>query len=912
MKKFKPPMVIAKKSVNLEPTIKKDDKYYLVYFTRDTNKKRPKYQDGLLVWYEGERCSLLDMSGKEICKNKMKELFFDDDAEVNYVMLNRIRVEVDREISEDDYKSGKIFLGANLEEPKNKMKPRNNIKKVELPKFVQNTNQTNGLNNNTNPAINNQKLNLNTISQNSKTNNIFITTKGLKSPKSGLSEIIIQNEICDNYPVECYIDGFLAKAQRPHQKDGVKFLYECLVGKKGHNVEGSILADSMGLGKTIQIITLIWVLINQTPFKHENKQKNAIVSKKDSLVKKIVIVCPLSLVTNWQREFQKWLGDTRLSPLVASGDKITIVKTIKEYVKNHNKCIILSYETFTNNAKLFSKECDLLICDEGHRLKNMAVKSYQSLNAFTCKYKIIVTGTPIQNDLNEQYACVSFVCPKIFPDKKTFQRVFSQPITIALDKKCSEADKKISKARARELVNTINPFVLRRTGNILTQYLPPKNEYSVFIKMTNTQEFLYNKVIEKRRQLNSNIDNHNFGEVLSCITILRKILNHPKLVCFSESQYNKAVVSSFPSDFYDVDQCTYSSKFCFLDNFLRQIIEPEEKLILVSYWTTTLDIVAEYLESHFEEPMKYLRLDGSMNIKKRQRNIDIFNNPHSSQKIFLLCAKAGGTGLNLSVANRMIIFDADWNPSNDLQVMGRLWREGQKRTVHIYRLFCNGSVEENIYQRQANKANLSDNIIDDSEKEGKYDTDELKKICKKANMDCIYSFDDQSQNCFQKCIDEEIGGFNENMKDYVVYATLKITDESKTSNENVVIKNELEDLDDNLDTILYGNKEVMVEDQVKEREGQEKHLDENEFKEEMGSFIVYSDEEGVLPELDKEISNSPDRNYISENKRACKKKLVSTTSSYQEEHSMGKQFVVSDERNKQSPTFSDFFDENQF
>ena len=152
-----------------------------------------------------------------------------------------------------------------------------------------------------------------------------------------------------------------------------------------------------------------------------------------------------------------------------------------------------------------------------------------------CKYKIIVTGTPIQNDLNELFACVSFVCPKIFPNKKTFQRVFGSPITKALDKKCFESDKVIAKARARELMKTINPFILRRTGNILTQYLPPKNEYCVFIKMTGLQEFLYNKVVEKRRQVNYNINTNNFGEVLSVMTTLRKILNHPKLITYNES-----------------------------------------------------------------------------------------------------------------------------------------------------------------------------------------------------------------------------------------------------------------------------------------------------------------------------------------------------------------------------------------
>lgn len=181
-----------------------------------------------------------------------------------------------------------------------------------------------------------------------------------------------------------------------------------MTGQKGDQISGAILADSMGLGKTIQIVSLIWILLKQNPspgpqpFQQPKKNHKApIVSFHDGFVKKVVIICPVSLVTNWQREVQKWLGDSRLSPIIAMGTRDAVLTNIKRFVNDAFRCIILSYETFTTNAKLFTKSCDLLICDEGHRLKNMKNNTYKALNSFHCSKKILLTGTPIQNSLTE-------------------------------------------------------------------------------------------------------------------------------------------------------------------------------------------------------------------------------------------------------------------------------------------------------------------------------------------------------------------------------------------------------------------------------------------------------------------------------------------------------------------------------
>jgi DNA repair and recombination RAD54-like protein len=184
----------------------------------------------------------------------------------------------------------------------------------------------------------------------------------------------------------------------------------------------------------------------------------------------------------------------------------------------------------------------------------MNVKSYSALNSFNCPHRIILTGTPIQNDLNELFACVSFVNPKIFSNRTMFAKVFSGPIMKGLDKNCSAVEKNLSLARAKQLMETINPFILRRTGNILSKFLPAKHEYSVFIKMTPLQEKLYNRVIDSRRKgLLEDRGSESYGEIFSILTVLRKILNHPKLLSSIDSKYAQEAKGGLPENFWDED-----------------------------------------------------------------------------------------------------------------------------------------------------------------------------------------------------------------------------------------------------------------------------------------------------------------------------------------------------------------------
>lgn len=165
-------------------------------------------------------------------------------------------------------------------------------------------------------------------------------------------------------------------------------MFECICGFKGSNINGCILADSMGLGKTLQSIALIWTLIRQNPF---NPQP---------LIKKVLIITPVSLIKNWEKEINKWLGNSRLIPLVAIGTKEEVLKTVNKFCEAHYRCLIISYESFRTFHEKFDKNADLIILDEGHRLKNMNIKTFQCFNKVTCNKRIILTGTPLQNSLD--------------------------------------------------------------------------------------------------------------------------------------------------------------------------------------------------------------------------------------------------------------------------------------------------------------------------------------------------------------------------------------------------------------------------------------------------------------------------------------------------------------------------------
>lgn len=514
--------------------------------------------------------------------------------------------------------------------------------------------------------------------------------------------------------VDVVIDPMLTKNLREHQRAGVAFMYECVMGMKDYEGEGAILADEMGLGKTLQTIALLWTLLKQNP-----------VYEEQPVIKKALIVCPVTLINNWKKEFRKWLGNERVGVFVAENNKtrLTDFTMGKAY-----SVMIVGYEKLRTIQADLQKGSgiDIVIADEGHRLKTAQNKSAMAIKSLNTERRIILSGTPIQNDLAEFWTMVDFVNPGLLNKYNTFKREFETPILKSRQPGTSQKDIEKGEARSEELASITGMFILRRTAEILSKYLPSKTEYVVFCRPTEAQATVYRGIV----------GTPTFTAALSAgsltlesINVLKKVCNSPSLLLKKgdkgEETMKPELLEGVPSLLLKSPGA--SGKLQVLDSLLHLIrTTTDEKVVLVSNYTSTMDVLQGLLTSL---GYKYLRLDGSTPPAKRQDLVDRFNrSPPGNSFVFLLSAKAGGTGLNLIGASRLVLYDLDWNPATDLQAMARVHRDGQKRPCFIYRLVTQGAIEEKIFQRQVSKTGLADSIVDGKNGVSGFSPEELRDL----------------------------------------------------------------------------------------------------------------------------------------------------------------------------------------
>ena len=568
-----------------------------------------------------------------------------------------------------------------------------------------------------------------------------------------------------NLPVvDVVLDPLLARHLRPHQRVGVQFLYECVMGYRDYDGQGAILADEMGLGKTLQAITLLWTLLKQTPYHGA------------PVCKRIMIVCPATLVGNWAREIKKWLGDERLKPFIVTTPTSNAAKdmkasdaSIRDFLLGERvyPVMVVGYERLRTVSETLKNtvKFDLIICDEGHRLKSATIKTSQALASFGCRRRIILSGTPIQNDLGEYFAMADFVNPGVLGSAATFRKVFEEPIVKSRREDATEAMKQLGQDRSAELARLTNLFVLRRTAEINQQYLPPKTDIILFCRLSPLQIALYkhilqnpilNFIIKSTQALD--MDGQASGGHLVCLNALRKVVNCPEvlykaalersIVIEGDKENGSILADADESGVYDgvlelmhqfakTDEANMvsvndagelkfevasSGKLHVLKSLLEQTWaqDPSVKFVIVSNFTQTLDVIETLLRRAFTmQPGptgQYFRLDGSTPTSKRMDMVTKFNQPAStsSSRVFLLSSKSGGTGLNLIGASHLILFDSDWNPATDAQAMARIWRDGnQASRVVIYRMVsAGGSVDERVWRRGVGKQSLSKFVLD--------------------------------------------------------------------------------------------------------------------------------------------------------------------------------------------------------
>ncbi|NWU88770.1 RA54B protein, partial [Upupa epops] len=673
-------------------------KYFSVVWCKASKKKHKKWEGDAVLVTKGKSVILKDMEGKDIGRGsgyKSKELESLDEGQT--LMIGGKEIEVMGVISPDDFSSGRCFqagIGTHDTVPAtlsqtNKKPFSKPFKSVCQPSTKENT--------------------LKDL-QGYKPRHDPNAPNSLVMPKPNASHQWMFNKA--GLPVvDVVVDPYIANNLRPHQKEGIIFLYECIMGMRVSGRFGAILADEMGLGKTLQCIALVWTLLRQGVYGCK------------PVLKQALIVTPGSLVKNWKKEFQKWLGSERIKVFTVDQDH-----KVEEFIGSPlYSVLIISYEMLLRCLdQIQSIEFNLLICDEGHRLKNTSIKTTTALTSLSCERRIILTGTPIQNDLQEFYALIEFVNPGILGSLSTYRKIYEEPIVRSRDPSATKEEKELGEKRATELTRLTGLFILRRTQEVINKFLTPKKENIVFCRPTALQLELYQKLISSqviRSCLQGNLEN---SPHLICIGALKKLCNHPCLLFRAikekssvavfdnsdESSLYEGLIDVFPRDYTsDTFSETDSGKLKVLVKLLAAIHElnSSERVVLVSNYTQTLNILQETCKRY---GYSYTRLDGQTPVSQRQQIVDAFNSKFSPAFIFLLSSKAGGVGLNLVGASHLILYDIDWNPATDIQAMARVWRDGQKHTVHIYRLLTTGSIEEKIYQRQISKQDISGAVVD--------------------------------------------------------------------------------------------------------------------------------------------------------------------------------------------------------
>ncbi|KAK2734802.1 DNA-dependent ATPase protein rad54 [Myotisia sp. PD_48] len=549
-----------------------------------------------------------------------------------------------------------------------------------------------------------------------------------------LAEILgIKKQVEERPKVPVVIDPRLAKVLRPHQVQGVKvcvkedspigFLYRCTTGLVDDNARGCIMADGMGLGKTLQCISLLWTLLKQSP------------EAGKATIDKSIIVCPASLVGNWANELVKWLGKDAINPFVIDG-KVSKPEIRQWAIASGRSVVrpvlIVSYETLRMHTEdLQDTPIGLLLCDEGHRLKNGDSQTYTALNGLNVQRRVILSGTPIQNDLSEYYSLLDFANPGILGTRNEFHKKYEMPILRGRDADGTDDQRKRGDECLAELLNLVNKFIIRRSNALLSKYLPVKYEHVVFCNLSPFQLDLYNHFIQSP-DIKSLLKGKG-SQPLKAIGILKKLCNHPDLLKLAEDLPGSE--QYFPEDYAppenrgrnrDVNSW-YSGKMVVLDRMLARIRQDtNDKIVLISNYTQTLDLFERLCRSR---AYGSLRLDGKMHAKKRQKLVDRFNDPDSEEFVFLLSSKAGGCGINLIGANRLVLFDPDWNPAADQQALARVWRDGQKKDCFVYRFIATGTIEEKIFQRQSHKQSLSSCVVDSAEDvERHFSLDSLREL----------------------------------------------------------------------------------------------------------------------------------------------------------------------------------------
>lgn len=470
----------------------------------------------------------------------------------------------------------------------------------------------------------------------------------------------------------------------PYQIEGINWLRY-----SWSNDVDTILADEMGLGKTIQTVTFLYSLYKEGHCKGP-----------------FLVAVPLSTIINWEREFELWAPDFYCITYVGDKDSRAVIRenelSFEEGAIRGGKAsrlrttqykfnvLLTSYELISMDAAcLGSIDWAVLVVDEAHRLKSNQSKFFRILNSYNIAYKLLLTGTPLQNNLEELFHLLNFLSRDKFNDLNAFQNEFAD----------------VSKEeQVKRLHEMLGPHMLRRLKADVLKNMPSKSEFIVRVELSAVQKKFYKFILTKNYEALNSKSGGNSCSLINVMMDLKKCCNHPYLF---PSAAEEATTTA--GGLYEINSLTKAAgKLVLLSKMLKQLKEQGHRVLIFSQMTKMLDILEDFLEG---EGYKYERIDGGITGNLRQEAIDRFNAPGAQQFVFLLSTRAGGLGINLATADTVIIYDSDWNPHNDIQAFSRAHRIGQANKVMIYRFVTRNSVEERVTQVAKRKMMLTHLVV---------------------------------------------------------------------------------------------------------------------------------------------------------------------------------------------------------
>ncbi|XP_051903435.1 transcriptional regulator ATRX-like isoform X3 [Hippocampus zosterae] len=584
---------------------------------------------------------------------------------------------------------------------------------------------------------------------------------------------------------------------KPHQVDGVQFIWDncCESVTKANSCPGSgcILAHCMGLGKTLQVVAFL----------------HTVLRSKNLHFKTALVVCPLNTVLNWVSEFNKWqkqLGKdivkvTELATMKNFADRLCALQRwhtsggvmIMGYDMYRNLSLSLKLDDHTLKRQLknllVDPGPDFVICDEGHILRNDNSNISKAVGAVKTRRRVVLTGTPLQNNLVEYHCMVNFIKRNLLGSLREFRNRFVNPIQNGQCADSTPRDVRIMKRRAHVLHAMLSGCVQRKDYSELTEFLPPKYEYVVAVRVSPLQYKLYNHYLQHVSGLGNVIGTTKMkigANLFKDFQVLSRVWTHPWCLQLSYKAKEKKLrthlvknndtgaplMESGPSDRttkdptqtastnvahsastgpcwfknmlsqHDAKVLEHSGKLVLLFEILRMAEALNDKVLVFSQSLVSLNLIESFLtvshrrrkdssegERSWIKNLDYYRLDGSTTIALRTKWAKCFNNITNARgRLFLISTKAGSLGINLVSANRVIIFDASWNPSCDIQSIYRVYRFGQIKQVFVYRFLAQGTMEEKIYDRQVTKQSLSYRVVDQQQIERHFTLSELTEL----------------------------------------------------------------------------------------------------------------------------------------------------------------------------------------